>query len=159
MQNDARRIDDAPQRVAPILVDLFRNGEMESGEAVVQAGQRVLSLGYLLLDAKQHGAGGTNHRGARFGLNDHVETGIEQEIVKRGQQAVQAAYVGIAGFVLAARHLVRSLIAFGRSPLTKKNGGQTLPCRIRTAHRADFGCIKACMAKRSEYSVGVIRRN
>ena len=51
MQNDARRIDDAPQRVALILVDLFRNGEMESGKAVVQAGKRVLSPGYLLLDA------------------------------------------------------------------------------------------------------------
>ena len=91
MQNDARRIDDAPQRVALILVDLFRNGEMESGKAVVQAGQRVLSPGYLLLNAKQHGARGTNHRGARFGLNDDIETGIEQEIIKRGQQAVQAA--------------------------------------------------------------------
>ena len=90
MKDDAGRIDDAPQRVALVLVDLFGNCAMEPSEAVVQAGERVLSLGYLLLDTKKHGAGGTNHDGVRFGLNDGAETGIEQEIIERRQQAVQA---------------------------------------------------------------------
>jgi hypothetical protein len=77
---------------------------MESGKALVQAGERVFSLGDLLLDAEKHGARGTNHSIVRFNLNDRGETGIEQEIIERGQQAVQAAYIGIAGRVLAAFH-------------------------------------------------------
>jgi hypothetical protein len=104
MKDDAGRIDDAPQRVALVLVDLSGNCEMESGKALVQAGERVFSLGYLLPDAKKHGARGTNHSVVRFSLNDRGETGIEQEIIERGQQAVQAAYVGIVGRILAALH-------------------------------------------------------
>src|SRR5271156_3852187 len=104
MQDDAGRIDDAPQRVALVLVDLSGNWEMESGKALVQAGERVFSLGYLLLDAEKHGPRGTNHSIVRFSLNDCGETGIEQEIIERGQQAVQAAHVEIVGRVLAALH-------------------------------------------------------
>ena len=91
MKDDARRIDDAPQRVALVLVDLSGNREMESSEAVVQAGERVFSLGYFSLDAIEHGSRGTNHSAVRFGLNDCGEAGIEQEIIERGQQAVQTA--------------------------------------------------------------------
>src|ERR1700684_3040548 len=104
MKDDAGRIDDAPQRVALVLVDLTGNCEMESGKALVQAGERVFSLGYLLPDAKKHGARGTNHGIVRFNLYDRGETGSEQEIIDRGQQGVQAAYVGIAGRVLAGLH-------------------------------------------------------
>jgi hypothetical protein len=91
MKDDAGRIDDASQRVALALVDLSGNCEMEPSDAVIQAGVRVLPVGYLLLDAKKHGSRGTDHSAVRFDLNDRGEARIEQEIVERGQQAVQAA--------------------------------------------------------------------
>ena len=51
MKDDAGRIDDAPQRVALVPIDLSGNRVMEFSQTVVQAGERVLSLGYLLPDA------------------------------------------------------------------------------------------------------------
>ena len=48
---------------------------MESSELLVQAGVRVSSLGYLLLDAKKHGSRGTNHGAVRFDLKDCGEIG------------------------------------------------------------------------------------
>jgi hypothetical protein len=45
----------------------------------------------VMLDAIEHGSRGTNHSAVRFGLNDCGEAGIEQEIIERGQQAVQTA--------------------------------------------------------------------
>src|ERR1700722_6634059 len=129
MKDDAGRIDDAPQRVALVLVDLFGNCAMEPSEAVVEAGNRVFSLLYLLLDTKKHGAGETNHGGVRFGSNDGAETGIEQEIIERGQQAVQAVQVGIAGRVLAVLH---ALAVNKKSMLTQENGRQTLSSKMGT---------------------------
>jgi hypothetical protein len=64
---------------------------MESSEAMIQAGERVFSLGYFPLDATEHGSRGANHSAVRFGLNDWGEAGIEQEIIERGQQAVQTS--------------------------------------------------------------------
>src|SRR5271170_5912675 len=104
MKDDPGRIDDASQRVALVPVDLRGNCKMESSEAVVQAGEGVFSLGYLLPDAKKLGSRSTNHRAVRFGLNDGGETRTEQEIIERGQQAVQTAQAGIGGGVLAVLH-------------------------------------------------------
>ena len=104
MKDDAGRVDDAPQRVALTPVDLFRDREVKSSEAMVQAGVRVLSLAYFPFDATEHGSCGANHGAVRFGLNDSGEAGIEQEIVERRQHAVQTAQFGIAHAVLSALH-------------------------------------------------------
>ncbi len=101
MKDDTGRIDDASQRVALVLVDFLGNCDMESSEAEVQAGERVFSLGYLPLDAKKHRSRSTNYSAVRFDLDDCGETGAEQEIIERGQQAVQTARTGIGGSVLA----------------------------------------------------------
>ena len=91
MKDDAGRVDDAPQREALVPFDLSGNREVEFSEAVVQAGERVLSLGYFPFNATEHGPGGTNYSAVGFGLNDCGEAEIEQEIIERGQQAVQTA--------------------------------------------------------------------
>jgi len=71
----------------------------------------VFSLDYLLLDAKKDGSRSANHSAVRFGLNDGGETGAEQEIIERGQQAVQTAQAGIGGGVLAVLHgLVKCIV-------------------------------------------------
>jgi hypothetical protein len=104
MKEDTGRIDDASQRVALTLVEFSGNCEREPSEALVQAGEGVFSLGYLLPDAKKYGSRSTNHSVVGFDLNHCGKTGTEQEIVERGQQAVQTAQARIGGGVLAALH-------------------------------------------------------
>jgi hypothetical protein len=104
MKYDSGRINDASQRIAFVPIDLMDNFEMEFRKFIRQAGMRVPSLGYLQFDAKKDRSRGTDHSAVRLNLKDCGEVGIEQEIIERGQQAVQAAYFEIAGCVLAAFH-------------------------------------------------------
>jgi hypothetical protein len=76
---------------------------MEYSKAMVQAFERVSFLGYFSLDATEHSSDRANRRAVRFGLYDYREARIEQEIIKRRQQAVQTAWFRIAG-VLSAFH-------------------------------------------------------
>jgi len=156
MKDDTRGIDDASQRVALVLLDLSGNREREFSKAVVQAGERVFSLGYLLPDANKHGSRGTNHSAVRFDLNDCGETGTEQEIVERGQKSVQTVQAGIGGGVLAALH---RLVEVYPLLLPQENSRHTLPHFIGTTDRANPGCVQARTAERGDNRVCMIRGN
>jgi hypothetical protein len=58
---------------------------------------RVPTFSNLLPDAKKDGPRGTDDSPVRLNLKDRGEARIEQEIIERGQKAVQAAHLGIAG--------------------------------------------------------------
>ena len=91
MKDHAGRIDHPSQRVALVLLNLSATARGEFAESLVQARGIMSSFADFLPDAKQHGSHGANHAVARFNLNHRGETGIEQKIVERGQQAIQAA--------------------------------------------------------------------
>src|SRR5271170_666193 len=104
MKYYARRIDDASQRVATVSAYLHGNVKMYLCEFVFQTRRRVASFSYFLLHAKEHGSSRTNHGVVRFGLKNCRKIRAEQEVVERGQQAIQAAYVRVAGGALAVSH-------------------------------------------------------